>query len=84
MRSMTPFGKWLEWHGISYASAARALGISRAYVQMLATGSATPRLKTVGAAIQAWTQQLNPDWVITVASWFELKYPNPIAISGGV
>lgn len=68
-RGVTPFGEWLHRHGISYADAGRALGVSRAYVQALAVGKATPRLKSLGARIAAWTAQLDPEDPVPVASW---------------
>lgn len=66
---MTPFGTWLADHGISYANAARALGVSRAYVQAMAVGKATPRIDTLGAAIEAWTAQLDPGQSVPAETW---------------
>lgn len=68
-RSVTPFGEWLDRHGISYADAGRALGVSRAYVQAMAVGKATPRLKSLGAEIEAWTRGLDPADPVMVVSW---------------
>lgn len=66
---MTPFGTWLTDHGISYADAARVLGVSRAYVQMMAVGKATPRIDTLGAAIEAWTKGLDPKNHVAAETW---------------
>lgn len=66
---MTPFGKWLQLRDISYADAARELGVSRAYTQALAVGKATPRLKSLGAQIEAWTRSIDPVDFVAVASW---------------
>ncbi len=68
-KRMTPFGDWLADHGISYADAARALGVSRAYVQAMAVGKATPRIDTLGAQIEAWTRGLSPDTYVPAESW---------------
>lgn len=68
-RDVTPFGDWLNKHGISYADAGRALGVSRAYVQAMAVGKATPRLRSLGAEIEAWTRRLDPADPVVVASW---------------
>jgi hypothetical protein len=72
---VTPFGEWLQRHGISYADAARVLHgpkgleLSRAHIHLLATGKASPRLKTLGLEIEAWTRQLDPEDYVPVASW---------------
>lgn len=66
---MTPFGKWLQRRDISYAAAARELGVSRAYTQALAVGKATPKLNKLGAEIEAWTRSIDRKNFITVASW---------------
>jgi hypothetical protein len=51
----TPFGDWLDTKNISYAEAAKQLGITRSYVQMLAVGNATPQLALAGR-IEDWTR----------------------------
>ena len=66
---MTPFGHWLNFRAISYAEAGRALGVSRAYVQALAAGDASPRFATVGRAIEDWTRELDLEDFVPVASW---------------
>jgi hypothetical protein len=66
---MTPFGTWLADHGISYANAARALGVTRAYVQALAVGKATPKLDTLGTAIERWTASLDPAAPVAKKTW---------------
>lgn len=43
------FGKYLQTHQITTASAAKQLGVTRAYVQMLATGKASPSLSIAHA-----------------------------------
>lgn len=66
---LTPFGLWLTQHAISYASAARELGISRQYVSLLARGLATPRFATLGKRIEEWTRELDKQNWITLSSW---------------
>lgn len=65
---LTPFGAWLQTHGISFDDAARALDVTRAYVWYLARGHATPRL-ALAFTIRNWTRSLDPKEVVSVDSW---------------
>lgn len=56
---LSTFGEWLRDRQISYAEAARALKVTRSYVQMLATGDATPSLK-LAHRIMGWVEELDP------------------------
>ena len=53
------FGEWLRGRALSYAAAARELGITRAYAQMIGTGAATPSTK-LGLKIMSWVKTLDP------------------------
>jgi len=74
-RGVTPFGEWLARHAINYAAAAEALGITKAYVHLLATGKATPRMvarrgqRPLGTRIEEWTRALDPVCPVLRASW---------------
>lgn len=52
---LTTFGRYLKRKNISIASAAEQLDVTRSYVQMLATGAATPGLHTA-AQIKKWSK----------------------------
>lgn len=65
---MTPFGLWLSKRGLSYGDAAQELSITRSYVQMLATGRATPKLGLAGK-IEEWSKRLTPTEVVLMQTW---------------
>lgn len=56
---LSTLGEWLRDRQINYAEAARALKVTRSYVQMLATGDATPSLK-VALRVMDWIKELDP------------------------
>lgn len=66
----TPFGKWLEKHGIEYAEAARELGITRERVRQLAQ-RLYPSLVLV-FVIEDWTRSVDPEDVIDAPKWREV------------
>ncbi len=67
-QKVTPFGLFLIRHGITHRAAADSLGCTRAYVQMLATGDATPHLAFAGR-IKAWSERISRHRPILMESW---------------
>jgi DNA-binding XRE family transcriptional regulator len=65
---MTKFGKWLNTYKHTRPEAAAELGITRQYVCMLSSGSASPGMSTA-YAIQHWTKRETPDDPVMVADW---------------
>ena len=64
----TPFGDWLDMHGITYAAAARVFDVTRSYMQGLGTGKSSPTIK-FAAQIEKWSRDIDPKNPVTVASW---------------
>jgi len=54
-RKLTKFGRYLKKQKLSTADAATALGLTRSYIHMLASGSATPGLKAA-TVIFKWSK----------------------------
>jgi len=65
MPAKNSFERYLKGKNISDAVAAAELDLTRSYVQMLRTGSATPGLHTA-AAIQKWSRGK-----VTFESWLK-------------
>jgi len=65
---LTPLGSWLERHGISYATAAGELGVTRAYIHSLATGKSSPTIK-FAAKIAVWARALDEADPLEVSAW---------------
>jgi hypothetical protein len=66
----TPFGKFLDRHAISYAEAARELGVTRERVRQLAQ-RLYPSLLLM-YVIEDWTRAIDPEGVITADNWREV------------
>lgn len=65
MTALTKFGRYLKQQKISRTDAAVALELTRSYIQMLCTGTATPGLHAA-YAIQKWTKG-----AVTFESWLK-------------
>lgn len=65
MAKNTLFGEYLTANKISHADAARELEMTRAYVQMLSTGTATPSLHV------AWNIEKFTKGAVTMQTWLK-------------
>jgi hypothetical protein len=66
----TPFGKWLDRHGLTYAQAARELGVTRERVRQMAQKHYPSLL--LNFVIEDWTRSVDPDDVIAAQEWREV------------
>ena len=74
-KTYTDFGKYLAFAAVSFADAARDLGITRSYASMLSSGRATPGLK-LAYIIQEWARLKDGDEShVTMESWIPFLPP---------
>lgn len=71
---LTEFGRYLLDEKISYPSASSEIGITRSYVQMLATGAATPQLMLAGK-IELWSsgKVRLQGWLPHCSAWAQIR-----------
>lgn len=72
--ALNAFGEWLQDHGISFAAAARELGVTRAYVCGVTKTDKVPSMR-LRYDIEDWTRGLDPERVILAASWGPIPRP---------
>lgn len=68
--NVTPFGRFLDKHRITYAEAARDLGVTRERVRQLAQ-RLYPSLM-LAFVIFDWSNVIDPDAPVTIESWREV------------
>lgn len=70
MKHTTEFGRFLAKYGLTHGVVADALGVTRAYVGMLASGKAKP-IGHMQYAIEQWSKRISPREPVTMQSWYE-------------
>lgn len=67
---LSRFGEWLEERGISRKDAAEQIGITPAYVTMIASGSHSPGTK-LGMKIYGWVRTVDPTSTMRLEDLFD-------------
>lgn len=65
---LTVFGIWLVTRGLSYEWASKQLGVTRQYIQMLATNKASLTLE-FASRIEAWTKGIDKGHPVLMSDW---------------